>query len=145
MQQTTSFLEDTQETVGVDRMETSYFTPRNSNYPTDTNMMMTERDEGNIETTQYEECHSARRAPLFQMSPTKEQRVQLDPVAESPSAASPVREDTNMSTSWLRELETLLERLPTRREASKRDRDFIQFRTTFFNNYDFQVLRDTAR
>ena len=39
---------------------------------------------------------------------------------------------------WLQKMERMLaSKLPTRRAQRKRDRDFIQFRTTFFNNYDF--------
>ena len=53
--------------------------------------------------------------------------------------------DVQNQIKQLQEFEALLEKLPTRRENHRRDRDFIQFRTTFFNNYDFQVLRDTAR
>lgn len=65
--------------------------------------------------------------------------------ARSTSVTSPARE-AEKQAQWLSELENLLDEcLPTRREVTRRDRDFIQFRTTFFNNYDFQVLRDTAR
>ena len=55
----------------------------------------------------------------------------------SASVTSPARE-AEKQAQWLSELENLLDEcLPTRREVTRRDRDFIQFRTTFFNNYDF--------
>ena len=68
-----------------------------------------------------------REAPLFQLP--SHSRLKRDGKGEK----------------YLLDLEELLYTLPTARQQSMRDRDFIQFRTTFFNNYDFQLVKDTAR